>query len=126
MLSKEEIEDSIENKFNDSEEENFGLTVEEAKHIALYEKEIHYCDALTQATYNILLQYIEQLESDKQNLIDELEDKQEEINSLNEFYETYEINHKAQAVFIDRNRFKEVIGADKDFTIFVVNKLPTE
>ncbi len=63
MLSKEEIEDSIESKFNNSEEENFELTIEEAKHIALYEKEIHYCDALTQATYNVLLKYIEQLET---------------------------------------------------------------
>ena len=89
MLSKEEIEDSIENKFNDSEEENFVITVEEAKHIALYEKEIHYCDALTQATYNILLQYIEQLESDEQKLIEKLEEDIEKCKKENAPYEEY-------------------------------------
>ena len=67
---------------------------------------------------------IKELESEKQKLIEKLEEKQAEIDSLNEFYETYDINYEGQTVLIDRNRFKEVIGADKDFSILVVNKLP--
>lgn len=72
-----------------------------------------------------ILQYLTQLESDKQKLIDKLEEKQKEIDDLNQFYETYEINYEGQAVLIDRNKFKEVIGADKGFSILVVNALPS-
>ncbi len=58
-------------------------------------------------------------------LLEKLEEKQKEIDDLNQFYETYEINYEGQAVLIDRNKFKEVIGADKEFSILVVNALPS-
>ncbi len=72
MLSKEEIENSIEYKYNKYyNDETYKLTVEEAEYILLEDK--GFCEVVNDAAAKVLLNNIKLLESDKQKLIEKLE-----------------------------------------------------
>lgn len=73
MLSKEEIENSIEYKYNKFyESDTYQLTTEEAKYILLEDK--GFCDTVNFAAAKTLLNKIEQLETNNKNLIEKLEE----------------------------------------------------
>ena len=81
MLSKAEIENSIEYKFNNFyNEETYKLTIEEAKYV--FSGENNFCDAIIVAGAEILLQYIDQLETDNYEVNNRLNDYIEERHNL--------------------------------------------
>ena len=80
-MINEEIEDSIEYKFNNFyNEETLKLTIEEAKYI--FSGANNFCDVIIDAAAKTLIQYINQLEekNNKQNkIIDEMTIMLEEL-----------------------------------------------
>lgn len=132
MLSKEEIENSIEYKYNKFyESDTYQLTTEEAKYILLEDK--CFRDTVNFAAAKTLLNKVEQLETNNKNLIEKLEEKRtsaekcyqdlikpyydKKLNIINTSYmskrEKEEFINKRNCLLVQKHCYEEILKIAK-------------
>lgn len=100
MISKEEIEVSIENKYNRYyNDETYKLTIEEAEYILL--EDAGFCESVNYAAAKTLLNTIEQLKTREQKLIKKLEE------------ESKQLDEETKAIAIKLNEARDFVITDE-------------